>query len=1510
MKYNYLSAISILMCLSSWAQTNVFNGGTNIHVDPNATFYISGDYTFAPTSEPTRAKTRINGELLIAGDITNASQSLLFLDEGIPGQIRFFGDQNQSISGATSSIYLPSIFLEKTSNSDLHLNHDILVDSTIYFTSGDIQANNSGITMQTAGIIVNENESSRLNLGSGMLSVEVPTLSGLFDAFPEIEPPYFPPAELSLDNIYGLGFGLSSAGQAAQGEDGVSQVQISRFDQFNSTTQIANGNVAARFYRMEYHEPNIEDLENLIFHYFNSDFSGLPPTNELALYVSSDDGNSWIKIAGGQFASGILSSTLTVSNVPTQGSINDPHVNWFAIAESDCYLENMPNNTFAIASTHQIDNDASVYVINACAGENLTVSYNNANAYSWWFEGQMIAENTMLNLINLNNANDEGIYSIQLRNTKGCETSRGVQINVWNPPSVDFSFVAQDQCLGESVDFTHETPTDQGEIVSHLWSFGDGNSSILRNPSHTFFQSGIYNVTLEVESEYECVSSTQKDVYVHPFSVSEFEININKGGSEIYQICSGTEVFLDPHHSIFYETVFGDEVFPTLQWDFGDGQQEQITAAGFPEIETYGEVYHTYDVTSDQIFDVELSAETNNGCITLSQQSISVFAEPNPSFSIEINTQNVTEGCVGEELHFTSNAALTDESAFDYLWTFGDGSISIDPRPDKAFDENGIFQVDLLVTSKASGCGTASQVVFQVNSSSEIPYGNEVTSCGNSYEFDAGNPGSDYRWSNANTDATLSTERIYAISSASAEPILIRLEITNTSGCITEQLIEVSLNTDLFIDLGENRSACQQAILGTDEFPNASFLWSTGETTPFIEVFTSGTYSVQITEPEFGCVTSDEVEIEILLLPEINLGSDLEICDGTVITLNAGGHTSYLWSNGSSESFLDVTVSGTYWVDVSDDFGCTARDYVSVSFQDFITDPAGEVIECSPACQDGPSASFRIEEGLNSNDACTSSQLLFVSEDAKSDPSAFDYQWDFGDGTSSELSSPYKTYSEPGNYQVQLFITSKVSECSAISQDNVAIVTSPEILYGNVISTCGSSLELDALNPGSVYSWSNAVSGEFLSSNQNYTVSSNDAEPISILLEITNVSGCQVSQEIQVLLNTEPVIDLGSDRSVCQQVTLGTDEFPTASFLWSTGEITPFIEVFTSGIYSIQITEPEFSCVTSDEVEIEILQLPEINLGSDLEICDGTPLTLDAGEHSNYLWSDGSTSSHLDIGSKGVYWVEVTDMSGCLNRDSIFVEFRNDPTLTLPSEIELCGSGGYALDAGISDVNYSWESKKGFTSLERSILIEEPDTYWVTIENEAGCIQSDTVQAFETSNQLAALFLIPSVVGVGDLVNIVQLTDPLPESSRWSFGDGVFSKKVNPSHRYLKKGGFIITLAISDVICSDTLRKEISVVDPRIVVAEESRKPEVLEVFKLEAYPNPVFEKFNLQIELSAKTTIHTQIFNLAGRRIYQSQKELKEDEFSVDLSEELPGMYLINVQIGKENRMLKIYKQ
>lgn len=72
-------------------------------------------------------------------------------------------------------------------------------------------------------------------------------------------------------------------------------------------------------------------------------------------------------------------------------------------------------------------------------------------------------------------------------------------------------------CIGSSMNFTdNSTSAFNSTINSWQWDFGDGGTSTLPNPSHTFNMSGDFTVQLVVGSDAGCTDTLEQDVYIQP----------------------------------------------------------------------------------------------------------------------------------------------------------------------------------------------------------------------------------------------------------------------------------------------------------------------------------------------------------------------------------------------------------------------------------------------------------------------------------------------------------------------------------------------------------------------------------------------------------------------------------------------------------------------------------------------------------------------------------------------------------------------------------------------------------------------------------------------------------------------------------------------------------------------------------------------------------------------------------------------------------------------------------
>lgn len=125
--------------------------------------------------------------------------------------------------------------------------------------------------------------------------------------------------------------------------------------------------------------------------------------------------------------------------------------------------------------------------------------------------------------------------------------------------------------------------------------------------------------------------------------------------------------------------------------------------------------------------------------------------------------------------------------------------------------------------------------------------------------------------------------------------------------------------------------------LNTVNFPDAEYLWSTGETTPSITVSSPNTYTViiKITSDLGNCDSVNKtLTVRQFTSPTANLGQDILMCQSQVITLTAGPATAgyqYLWQpNGEVTRQINVSLPGTYSVTVTTPDKCTATDFIDL----------------------------------------------------------------------------------------------------------------------------------------------------------------------------------------------------------------------------------------------------------------------------------------------------------------------------------------------------------------------------------------------------------------------------------------------------------------------------------------------------------------------------------------------------------------------------------------------------
>ena len=75
--------------------------------------------------------------------------------------------------------------------------------------------------------------------------------------------------------------------------------------------------------------------------------------------------------------------------------------------------------------------------------------------------------------------------------------------------TIDFTYSPTEPRAGESVTFANQSSSGE----EWEWTFGDGSTSTLRSPSHTFRNPGTYLVMLKVDNKKSKMASKQITVY-------------------------------------------------------------------------------------------------------------------------------------------------------------------------------------------------------------------------------------------------------------------------------------------------------------------------------------------------------------------------------------------------------------------------------------------------------------------------------------------------------------------------------------------------------------------------------------------------------------------------------------------------------------------------------------------------------------------------------------------------------------------------------------------------------------------------------------------------------------------------------------------------------------------------------------------------------------------------------------------------------------------------------------
>ncbi|TAJ12526.1 gliding motility-associated C-terminal domain-containing protein [Marinilabiliaceae bacterium JC017] len=553
----------------------------------------------------------------------------------------------------------------------------------------------------------------------------------------------------------------------------------------------------------------------------------------------------------------------------------------------------------------------------------------------------------------------EGNYELVITDEHGCTATDALDV-VYHKPAAFSLGKDKDVCSNASV--TLKTAEDQ---LGYSWSYEkDGKVTPLVGDENTFtvtdVKAGKYTVTV-TDKATKCKVNTSVDLSVKP--VMDFTL----GNDE--DICQGDEFKIAGPPTGFnaYEWhKIGDATFQRFSQDIvvSTPGVYQLTATmpngckNSDEVEVRTWAPPMVDLGDDRqvcpgpievaIADSAIvsprtfdsfrwsTGETTN----YSNEKITVnepgtyYLEAKDDIGCKVSDKitftpyELPKIDLGEQVSYCENTTYTlelpksiESQIEHYQWervdekgvTF-DGPVD---GPWSVFNETGTYTLKVVDKNKCSSSGSVpvilkSAPVFNLGPDVAMCKGDTVKVLGNT-DF------STYQWNDNPAD-----NKSFKIVDESG---IYKLSVWNEDMCRTDDEVVITANALPEVDLGPDFSNCvgDFSTLSVDPVYE-SIRWSTGETTPEIEVG-KGKFTVTVTDANH-CSNSDDILISRFPVPQVELGEDEVACPLQPIQLDAGtGFESYLWQNGSTDQRIMANFSDTVnMVTVKDKNGCYGWD--------------------------------------------------------------------------------------------------------------------------------------------------------------------------------------------------------------------------------------------------------------------------------------------------------------------------------------------------------------------------------------------------------------------------------------------------------------------------------------------------------------------------------------------------------------------------------------------------------
>jgi gliding motility-associated-like protein len=305
------------------------------------------------------------------------------------------------------------------------------------------------------------------------------------------------------------------------------------------------------------------------------------------------------------------------------------------------------------------------------------------NQWEWDFTNNGSIDNTTQNPSNFYVT--DGTFDIRLVATTadGCKDTIIKPVTIYPMPIADFTYV--NACYGTGVDFTNTSNVTSGTITNWDWSFGNGQTSVVENPTENYASEGLYNVQLIVTTNNNCRDTIIRNgIEVWPLPAVDFIPTT---------VCLNNVTQFEDQSTV--SNTYTTNTIVNWTWNFADG-----TAFSNDQNPT-----HTY--TTEGVYQAVLVVTTNNNCVDSITKDVTVHPLPIVDFSADN-----FEGCTPVCATFTDGSTISSGNITQWAWDFnGDGiSDNVNQNPANCFlnpSHSSVRDFDITLTATSQfGCST------------------------------------------------------------------------------------------------------------------------------------------------------------------------------------------------------------------------------------------------------------------------------------------------------------------------------------------------------------------------------------------------------------------------------------------------------------------------------------------------------------------------------------------------------------------------------------------------------------------------------------------------------------------------------------------------------------------------------------------------------------------------------------------------------------------------------------